>query len=188
MKTYAPSLTKSFAAANPIPSVPPVTTAILPSSFLAIVFLSCCRVATNFPRSDSFVGREGLSEHGKAALRLFFRRFILNDVPMLDKDSVFNAHNICGNPIHRSTETATSPVPNHEVSLGHDRSGFVLQRWWDALDKIEKTLTARCDMSAVLNVVRGPVALGRYVVPFVEESVKSLKNECLVVFLFSPAH
>src|ERR1700730_3909637 len=37
MKTYAPSLTKSFAVANPIPSVPPVMTAILPSSFLAIV-------------------------------------------------------------------------------------------------------------------------------------------------------
>src|SRR6267378_4188353 len=32
MNTYAPSLTKSFAVANPIPSVPPVTTAILPSS------------------------------------------------------------------------------------------------------------------------------------------------------------
>src|SRR5713226_1246003 len=81
-----------------------------------------------------------------------------------------------------------SPVHDHEVSLSHDRSRFVLQRWWDALDEIEQTLTTRCDMSAVLNVVRGPVALGRYVVPFVEESVKGLKNECLVLFLFSLAH
>jgi hypothetical protein len=31
-----PRFTKSFAVANPIPSVPPVTTAILPSSFLVI--------------------------------------------------------------------------------------------------------------------------------------------------------
>src|SRR5882724_9037704 len=38
MKTSAPSLTKSLAAANPIPSVPPVITAVLPSSFLSIVF------------------------------------------------------------------------------------------------------------------------------------------------------
>src|SRR4029077_4018858 len=38
MKTYAPSLTKSFAVANPIPSVPPVTTAVLPSSLADIVF------------------------------------------------------------------------------------------------------------------------------------------------------
>src|SRR5258706_3005345 len=44
MKTYAPSLTKSFAVANPIPSVPPVMTATLPSSFLGIVFPCFCRV------------------------------------------------------------------------------------------------------------------------------------------------
>jgi hypothetical protein len=43
-------------------------------------------------------------------------------------------------------------------------------------------------MSAMLNVVRRPIAFGRYVVPFVEESVKSLKDECLVLFLFSSAH
>src|ERR1700704_379699 len=119
--------------------------------------------------SFSSVGRECSSEHGPLAYRLFFRRFILNDVPMLDKDSVLNAHNIRGNPIHRSTETAKSPVHDNDVSLSHDRSRFVLQRWWEALDEIEQTLTTRCDMSAVLNVVRGAVALGSYVVPFVEE-------------------
>src|ERR1700674_1511003 len=37
MKTYAPSLTKSFAVANPIPSVPPVMTATFPSSLPMIV-------------------------------------------------------------------------------------------------------------------------------------------------------
>src|SRR5260370_12524229 len=44
MKTYAPSLTKSFAVANPIPSVPPVMTATLPSSLLGIVFPCSCRL------------------------------------------------------------------------------------------------------------------------------------------------
>src|SRR5713226_8789748 len=44
MKTYAPSLTKSFAVANPIPSVPPVMTATLSSSLLGIVFPCSCRV------------------------------------------------------------------------------------------------------------------------------------------------
>src|SRR6266852_8619609 len=44
MKTWAPSLTKSFAVVNPIPSVPPVMTATFPSSFLAIVFPCSCRV------------------------------------------------------------------------------------------------------------------------------------------------
>src|SRR5216683_5458864 len=44
MKTYAPSWTKSLAVANPIPSVPPVMTATLPSSLLGIVFPYSCRV------------------------------------------------------------------------------------------------------------------------------------------------
>src|SRR5437016_2007150 len=44
MKTYAPSLIKSFAVANPIPSVPPVMTATLPSSLLGSVFPCSCRV------------------------------------------------------------------------------------------------------------------------------------------------
>src|SRR6267143_6878379 len=43
------SLTKSFAVANPIPSVPPVMTAILPSSFLDIVSLRCCWFVTSSP-------------------------------------------------------------------------------------------------------------------------------------------
>src|SRR5882762_3717122 len=49
MKTYTPSVTKSFAVANPIPSVPPVMTAVLPSSFLVIVFLRYCGVGSPAP-------------------------------------------------------------------------------------------------------------------------------------------
>src|SRR6201987_530551 len=39
-KTYAPSLTKRCAVARPIPAVPPVTSAIFPSSFPDICFPS----------------------------------------------------------------------------------------------------------------------------------------------------
>src|SRR5260370_1618287 len=138
--------------------------------------------------SFSSVGRECSSEHGPLAYRLFFRRFILNDVPMLDKDSVLNAHNICGNPIHRSTETTKSPVHDHEVSLGHDRSRFVLQRWWDALDEIEQTLTTRCDMSAVLNVGGRPESFCCHIIALVEECVKRLQDEGLVLFECSFRH
>src|SRR5260370_702152 len=48
MKARAPSLTKSFAVAKPIPSVPPVTTAILPSSFL-VICLSPLLLSWNSP-------------------------------------------------------------------------------------------------------------------------------------------
>src|SRR5882672_4259702 len=59
MKTWAPSLTKSCAVANPIPSVPPVMTAVLPSSFLVIVFSVIAQLSRTFrarmfpPRSNT---------------------------------------------------------------------------------------------------------------------------------------
>src|SRR5580700_2245153 len=94
------------------------------------------------------------------ALRLFFRRFILNDVPMLHKDSVLNAHNICGNPINRQAEIRKSPMDHDEISIGDDRSWLILERRRKTLDEIEQTLPTRCDMSAVLDVVGRPEALG----------------------------
>src|SRR5258707_14544856 len=94
------------------------------------------------------------SEHRSFTLRLFFGRFILNDIPMLDKDSVLNPQNICGNPIHSSTEARKSPVNNHEVTLGDNSSRLVPQRGRKALDKIKEPFCARFTVSAVLDIVR----------------------------------
>ncbi len=96
------------------------------------------------------------------------------------RNAVLDAENVRGNPVHRLAEARKSPVRDHKIFFDHNRSRFVLQRWRDALNEIKQSLRTRCDMSAVLNVVRGPVALGRYVATFVEEGIKSLKNECLI--------
>jgi len=101
---------------------------------------------------------------------------------MLDKDSVLNAHNICGNPIHRSTEAAKSPMHDHEVSLSHDDSRFVLQCWWKALNEIEQALTTRCNVSAVLNVVRRPESFCGRIVALVEEFVERFHDEGFCLF------
>src|SRR5438445_4944406 len=122
--------------------------------------------------SFSNLSRECSSEHRPLAYRLFFRRFILNYVPMLDQDSLLNAHNICGDPIRRCTETAKSTVHDDEVSLSRCRSRLVPQRCGKALDQIEQALTTRCDMSAVLNVVRRPESLGGRIIALVEECVE----------------
>jgi hypothetical protein len=79
-------------------------------------------VPTNFSPSDSFVLWESSSEHGSATIRLLFRGLILNDIPMLGEYAVLDTQDIRGNPIYRSTETAKSPVHDHEVPLSHDRS------------------------------------------------------------------
>src|SRR5437899_1640039 len=101
---------------------------------------------------------------------------------MLDKDSVLNAHNICGNPIHRSTEATKSPVHDHEVSLSHDRSRFVLQRWRKALDEIEQALTTGSNVCAVLDVVRRPESFCGRIIALVEECVERFHDEGLVLF------
>jgi len=98
---------------------------------------------------------------------------------VLGQNAVFNAKNVRSNPVHWQTEIRKSPVHYYEVSISDDRSWLILQGRRQALDEIEQTLAARCDMSAVLNVVRGPVALGRYVVPFVEESSKASRTSAL---------
>ena len=84
---------------------------------------------------------------------------------MLDKDSVLNAHNICGNPIHKRTETAKSPVHDHQVSLSNDHSWLIPERWREALDEVEQALTTGSDVRAVLDVVGRPIALSSCVVP-----------------------
>src|SRR3984957_172986 len=101
---------------------------------------------------------------------------------MLDQDSVLNAHNIGGDPIHRSAETAKSPVHDHEFPFGYDRSRFVLQCWRKALDEIEQTFTTRCDVSAVLNVVPRPESFCGRIVAIVEEFVERFQDEELVLF------
>ncbi len=45
-----------------------------------------------------------------------------------DEDSVFDADNICGNPIHREPEIAKSAVHDDEITFGHDDSRFVFKR------------------------------------------------------------
>ena len=74
-----------------------------------------------------------------------------------------------------------SPVDDDEVSLSHDGSGSVLQGWRDALDEIEKTVAAGCDMSAVLDVMRGPILLGGGVVAFVEQRVESFEYKRFIL-------
>src|SRR5271167_3704472 len=129
---------------------------------------------------------EHASEHRETALRLFSRGFVLDHIPMLEQHAVLDAQNVCGDPIHRSAEATKSAMYDHNVSLSHDCSRFVLQRRWQTLDQVEEAFASWGDMSAVLNVLRGPVALSRCIVTLVEQRVKSLENECLVRFLFSP--
>src|SRR5216684_6088897 len=124
MATFAPSAARRLAIAAPMPREPPVTSATLPASSLSWLLLMFCPFLV-YGCCLSGMFWKTCSEHRSFTLRLFFGHFILNDIPMLDQKAVLDANNVCGNPIHRSTEAAKSPVNDHEVTLGDDRSRFV---------------------------------------------------------------
>src|ERR1700740_1485910 len=81
-----------------------------------------------------------------------------------------------------------APKPLNRPCTITNRSGFVLQRCWEALNKIEAAFTSRGDVSAVLNVVGRPITLGSRVVAFIKECVKSFKDKRLVFGFCSLTH
>src|SRR5262249_14449347 len=74
-----------------------------------------------------------------------------------------------------------SPVNNHEVSVGDNRAGLILERRRKAFNQIEQSIAARRDVSAVLDIVRRPKFLSRGVVTFVEQRVEGLQNYSVVL-------
>src|SRR3984893_918358 len=107
---------------------------------------------------------------------------------MLDQNAVLDASDVRRNPVHGLAEARKAPMDDHKIFFGYDRSGFVLQRRRQALDKMEETFTARRDMSAVLDVVGRPIALGRGIVPLVEQRVEGLKDELFVLLFHRLIH
>src|SRR5258708_10761819 len=79
-------------------------------------------------------------------------------------------------------------MDNHEISPGEDEPWLVLQRGRNALDEIEQTLSARLNMSAVLNVVRRPITFSCRIVTSIEQRIERFQDKLLVVFLCIPLH
>src|SRR5258708_24602099 len=83
---------------------------------------------------------------------------------MLDEKAILDTNDVRRNPVHRLAEARKSPVHDHKIFVGHNRSRFILQRRRDALDELKEAVTTRFDMGAVLDVVGRPIALSRCVV------------------------
>src|SRR5258708_574068 len=97
---------------------------------------------------------------------------------MLHKDPIFDSKNVRCDPAHGQAEVRKSSMHDYEISIGHDRSRLVLERWRKALDEFEQPLATRCDMGAVLDVVGRPKLLSSRVVPLIEERIESFQDEC----------
>jgi len=80
--------------------------------------------------------------------------FVLNYIPVLDENPVFDAQNVGCNPVHREAEVRESSVHDDDIPFGHNRSGLIFESRRKALDEIEQALTTGSNVRAVLDVVR----------------------------------
>jgi hypothetical protein len=129
-----------------------------------------------------------VSEHRVSALGLFLGRLVLDDIPMLDQDSILHPDNIRRNPVDRQPETRETAVDNDDVSLRYHYSWLIPQAGRNALDQVEETIPARLNVRAVLNVVGRPEALRCGIISLIEESVKGFQDNRLIVFCFRIVH
>src|SRR5882762_5064211 len=102
---------------------------------------------------------------------------------MLGKHSVFNAHNICGNPVRREAEVRKSSMHHDEIAFSHNRSGLIFEGWRKALDEIEQALTIGSNVRAMLDVMRRPELLGSRVVTLIEQRVERFQDKSFVLRL-----
>src|SRR5260370_25770532 len=134
------------------------------------------------------VHRKRVAEHRPTALGLILSRLVLDDIPMLDEDTIHDPEDVRRDPVHGWPEPRKPPMNDDEVALGHDHPGLVFQRRRHALDEVEEALAAGRDVRAVLDVGRRPVAQRRLIVPLVEQCLECLKYEYLIPLLCRLTH
>src|ERR1700693_2053825 len=107
---------------------------------------------------------------------------------MFDQNAILDANDVRRDPAHGKAEIRESPVHDHEIPLGRDRSWLIFERWRKALDEIEETFTSRRDVSAVLDVVGRPKLLSSGVVALVKQRVKGFEDKLLILRFYLPVH
>ena len=115
--------------------------------------LQCSEVAT-----INFVGKipgrltaQSVTVEKKADVQ-FFRRvrvssidikgrmsgeIIAETVVRVHKNAILDSKNVRRDPVHWLTETRESPVHDDEITIGHNHSRLILQRWRDAFNEVK---------------------------------------------------
>src|ERR1700730_3049559 len=106
-------------------------------------------------------GGKFVPEHGPPALRRLSRRLVLDDVPMLGEQAVFDTQDVNHDPVHWLPDPS-KPAGEHDiVAGGGDQRVLVMQLLRRGLDKVEEPFAPRRDMSTVLAIGGGPATIGR---------------------------
>src|SRR5258705_9667661 len=117
---------------------------------------------------------ERVSKHGLSTFGLLPCSFVLNDIPVLDQHAIFDANDVCRDPVHRCAKAGESTVNYREIAFSYDYSRLIPQCGRNAFDEIKEAVATRFDMGAMLNVIGRPVPFSRCVVALVEQRFESL--------------
>jgi hypothetical protein len=93
---------------------------------------------------------------------------VLDHIPLLDQNAIFDANDVRRNPVHREAEVRKSSVHDDEIPFSQNRSMLIFESWRKTLDEIKQALTTGSNVSAVLDVLRLPKLFGSRVVTLVE--------------------
>jgi hypothetical protein len=67
---------------------------------------------------------------------------ILNDVPLLDENSVLQANDVRCDPVNRKANIGEPAMKDDVVAFCKNRSGFILERRWRGLDEVEESVSS----------------------------------------------
>src|SRR5580692_6179239 len=125
---------------------------------------------------------EAIAKHGKATHGFFLRGFVLQHVPVLCQETVFESDNIGRNPGCWPSHPSEPAMRDDVVAFCDDELVFIAQGIWRRANKVEQPLASRPNVRAVLDVRRRPEGFCCRVVAFVEERIEGFENNRLVLF------
>src|SRR5690349_8684592 len=104
MVPAAPPAAKNVRATSCPPPISANAPYVLAPRLSARAFCLVVGVGSDMVDAPNLVHREGVAEHGPAALGSFSSRFVLDDVPMLDEDSFLDPQDVRSDPVRRRAE------------------------------------------------------------------------------------
>src|SRR5271156_1144499 len=125
---------------------------------------------------------EAVTKHGKAADGFCLCGFVLQYIPVLCQETVFESDNVGRNPGRWPSHSGETAMRDDIVALCDDELVFISQRIWRRADKSEQPFASWRNVRAVLDVLRRPEAFCCCVVAFVEERIEGFENDRLVLF------
>ena len=123
-----------------------------------------------------------VAEHGEAADRFGLGRLVLQNVPVLFKNTVFESNNVGGDPSGGPPHSSEAAMRYDVVSFSDYELALIAQRGRQRANEVEQARTPGLDMGAVLDISIRPVTFGAGIVTLVEKRIECFEDEGLILF------